>query len=159
MLGWAFDSSLFLSCLGDAHARTRARTYTHTKLCWFSFPPYKGGGNWKKSNKLKKKLQKKKGEEEEKWAVAPKPAWSPISEFSQSLRLPCVCVCALGIGTCLFSISLRAFSSWALALPLLPSCRKPPFPFKAFRHNERIFPCSLWKPGYVRESCSLGGPF
>lgn len=30
MLGWAFDNSLFLSCLGDAHARTRARICTHT---------------------------------------------------------------------------------------------------------------------------------
>lgn len=100
--------------------------------------------------------KKKKGE---KWAEAPKPARSPISEFSQSLGLACVRLCVLGVGMCLFSISLHAFSSWAPALPLLPSCCKPPFAFKAFRHNELIFPCSLWKPGYVRETCSLGGPF
>lgn len=94
-----------------------------------------------------------------KWAVAPNPALSLILEFSQSLGLACVCMCMLGVGMCLFSISPHAFSSWALALPLLPSCCKLPFPFKAFRHNELIFPCSRWKTGYVHESCSLRGPF
>lgn len=111
----------------------------------------------KPKNKANEK--KKNRREEEKLAVAAKAAWFLISEFRQSLGLACVCACMLGVGTCLFSISLHAFSSCALALPLLPSCCKPPFPFKAFWHNELIFPCSLWKPGYVRESCSLRGLF
>lgn len=121
-------------------------THTHTHTHKTPSP--------KPNSKIK---QTKKRREEEKLAVACKAVWSPVSEFSQSLGLACVCI--LGVGTCLFLISLHAFSSCALALPLLPSCCKPPFPFKAFWHNELIFPCSLWKLGYVHESCSLRGLF
>lgn len=155
MRGWAFDSLLFPSCLGDTHTHIHAHVHAHAHMtAGFLCLLVKEEVIENKTTNLKKKNKKA-----EKWAVAPNAALSLVLEFSQSLGLVCVCMCMLGVGACLFSISAHAFSSWALAFPLLPSCCKPPFPFKALWHNELIFPCSQWRPGYVHESCSLGGPF
>lgn len=125
--GWAGpDSWLCRGCPWDTH--TRAQNFAD-----FSFPLYKGGGNWRQNNDLEKK--KEKGVEVERRSKVSSGSQTSLGSGcgDQAERKGCV----RWVGVCLFSPTLRSQARLCRALPCPPaSC----FPLQGLPMQWADFP-------------------